>query len=509
MSRFTLPFLLAILSLNGCGTEANNPGGSGGAAGDAGSGGDGGMGGGGLFVFPCTEQGIRDAIAVGGGPNTFLCDGPTTVVTEAPIQIDDDVILDGEGKLTVDGGSDHRVFVVGTPLVITPDPVTVELRNLNITGGFVELPEVGGGGILSGGQLTILNCEITHNRASGGSGIESLGDLHIQGSRISENDGTWAIRHLGVAIRREALTITDSTISDNVGGGVSYRGPVGYIRDTTISGNEAVQDEYGGGIANAGDLFIWNTVIAGNEAERGGGIWNRGNLSLVNSTVAENTGGEGGGIYNADPFLPDVPVSGVGLLNLHRSTVSGNTAERGGGIYTAGLWQRITNSTVSGNSADEGGGIAMAGTKEGPSSLTLANTTIADNAATEGSAIWAIGESPELRSVGAIVAGSCHEAEGTVAWVSNGSNIESPGDTCNFSEMSDQPGVAPEALKLGSLGDNGGFTETHAPEAGSVAIDAMWPEDCALSLSEPFGDQRSLRRPVGPACDAGSVEFEE
>jgi predicted outer membrane repeat protein len=508
MLRFTFSFLLAVLSLNGCGDEANNSGGSGGTGG-AGSGGDGGIGGADSAVWPCTEQGIRDAITVGGGPNTFLCNGPMTVVTEAPIQIDDDVILDGEGKLTVDGGGDHRVFVVGTPLVITPDPVTVEFRNLNITGGFAELPEVGGGGILSGGQLTILNCEITHNRASGGSAIESLGDLHIQGSRISENDGTWAISHLGVAIQREALTITDSTISDNVGGGVSYRGTLGYIRDTTISGNEALQDEYGGGIANAGDLFIWNTVIAGNEAERGGGIWNRGDLSLVDSTVAENTGGEGGGIYNADPFLPDVPISGVGLLNLHRSTVSGNTAERGGGIYTAGLWQRITNSTVSGNSADEGGGIAMAGSKEGPSSLTLANTTVADNAATEGSAIWAMGESPELRFVGAIVAGSCHEAEGTVAWVSNGSNIESPGDTCNFSEMSDQPGVAPDALKLGSLGDNGGFTETHAPEAGSVAIDAMLPEDCALSLPEPFGDQRYLNRPVGPACDAGSVEFEE
>ena len=48
MFRFTFPFLLAVLSLNGCGNEANNPGGSGGAAGGAGSGGiggDGGMGG--------------------------------------------------------------------------------------------------------------------------------------------------------------------------------------------------------------------------------------------------------------------------------------------------------------------------------------------------------------------------------------------------------------------------------------------------------------------------------
>ncbi|MGB5732165.1 MAG: right-handed parallel beta-helix repeat-containing protein [Acidimicrobiia bacterium] len=459
-------------------------------------------------VWPCTEQGIRDAVAVGGGPSTFLCDGPTTVVTQAPIQIDDDVILDGEGKLTVDGGGDHRVFVVGTPMVITPDSVTVEFRNLNITGGFAELPEVGGGGILSGGHLTIVNCEITNNRSASGSGIESFGDLNIQGSTISENDGGWAIRHLGFAIQGEALTIADSRISDNVGGGVLFLGGSGSISRTTISGNRAPEGEYGGGIANSGDVYISRTVITGNEAERGGGIWNGGDLYLQDSTVAVNTAVEGGGIYNADPFLPDLPVFRVGLFRLQRSTLSGNTAERGGGIYTEGLWQRITNSTISGNSADEGGGIAMAGTKEGPSSLTLANTTVADNAATEGSAIWATGESPEIRFVGAIVAGTCQEAEGTVAWVSNGSNIESPGNTCNFSEMSDQPGVAPDALKLGSLGDNGGFTETHGPEAGSVAIDAMLPEDCALSLPEPLSDQRYLNRPIGPVCDAGSVEFE-
>jgi len=38
----------------------------------------------------------------GGGPHFFACDGPTTVWTEAEIVIDNDVILDGEGELTVD-----------------------------------------------------------------------------------------------------------------------------------------------------------------------------------------------------------------------------------------------------------------------------------------------------------------------------------------------------------------------------------------------------------------------
>ena len=60
-------------------------------------------------VCPCSEAGIRAAIAEGGGPYTFDCDGPQTVVTLEEIVIDNDVILDGEGNLTVDGNDDHPV----------------------------------------------------------------------------------------------------------------------------------------------------------------------------------------------------------------------------------------------------------------------------------------------------------------------------------------------------------------------------------------------------------------
>jgi hypothetical protein len=504
MFRVTFPFLLAMLSLNGCGAEASIPGGSGGAAGDAGGGG---MGGGGLAVWPCTEQGIRDAITLGGGPHTFGCDGPTTVMTGAPIEIDDDIILDGEGNLTVDAGGSHRVFIVGTPFGVGPEPVEVELRNMTIAGGFTSggfgtIPELGGGGVLSGGVLAITGCTITNNEAPGGSGIESLGTLTVEDSRVFGNRGTWAISHQG------EITIQDSTVSDNVGGGLAFARAQGRIFSSTFAGNSAVDGEYGGAIRNTGDLFVLASVIRGNEAERGGGVWNTGELSLVDTTIADNNAVDGGGIYNADPHLADRPIFDIGILSLTRSTMSGNTAQRGGGIYTAGLWQRLTNSTVSGNTAEMGGGIAMAGTLEGPSSLTLANATIADNEASEGSAIWATGDSPELRFIGTIVEGGCQEGAGTVTWTSRGSNIESPGDTCGFSDESDEPSVAPSALMLGPLLDNGGFTETHAPAAGSAAVDAMVPEDCPLSLPEPLGDQRYARRPIGPACDVGSVEFE-
>jgi hypothetical protein len=62
-------------------------GGDGGSAGVGGGGvgGDGGTGGMTGQEFPCTEQGIRDAIQEGGGPHTFDCGDGITVVTQAEI----------------------------------------------------------------------------------------------------------------------------------------------------------------------------------------------------------------------------------------------------------------------------------------------------------------------------------------------------------------------------------------------------------------------------------------
>ncbi|MFW2389978.1 MAG: hypothetical protein ACN4G0_16690, partial [Polyangiales bacterium] len=99
------------------------------ATGAGGMGGEGGTGGTNAQTFPCDEQGLRNAIAAGGGPHTFACDGPKRVTTSADILIDNDVILDGEGNLTLDAWArrGHRVLSV-------PEGVTAELRGLTVTG---------------------------------------------------------------------------------------------------------------------------------------------------------------------------------------------------------------------------------------------------------------------------------------------------------------------------------------------------------------------------------------
>ena len=287
--------------------------------------------------FPCSEQGIRDAIAEGGGPHAFDCDGLTTVTTEAEIAIDNNVILDGLGTLIVDGNESHPVFSV-------QEGVIAELRRFTITGG-ATIPDV----------------------------------------------------------------------------------------------------EEGGGIRNHGTLTVTDSTVSRNTAEQGAGILNFGTVALTSSTVSGNT-------------------------------ATGENPSGGGGILNSGT-ATITNSTVSGNTADRGGS-AISTFEE---SLTLVNTLIDGNC---------LIDPPE-------------EFPGEL--VSEGGNLESPGDTCGFDQPGDQANVSADNLKLGPLADNGGPTMTHALGAGSAAIDAIPEADCGVTT-----DQRGLPRPEpgGTMCDVGAFEVQ-
>jgi hypothetical protein len=433
--------------------------------------------------FPCTEQGIRDAIAEGGGPQTFDCSGPTTVVTKAEIVIDNDVILDGEGNLTVDGDEDHRVFSV-------PQGVTAELHGLSVRRGRAsgEVPEDrSGGGIANNGTLTLTNSTVSENSATGD---------YATGGGIA-NSGT--------------LTLTNSTVSSNStdaqGGGIdnTYEGTL-TLTHSTVSGNNG---SYGGGIVNDGTLTLTHSAVSGNSAEYGGGVVSYGTLTLTNSTVSENSALNGSGIDNFH-----------GTLTLTHSTVSGNSG--GGGIYTSGT-ATVTNSTVSGNSGNgitnylQSGMTLTNSTVSGNSrsgiyhwggTATVTNSTVSGNATSDvgsGIYIYIYKDQGMVTIAGSLIDGDCWNA--SVGITSFGHNIESPGNTCSFDQTGDQSGVTEEELNLGPLADNGGPTETHALGTGSVAIDRIPEADCVDADDQPLtADQRG--QPRDSMCDVGAFEVQ-
>ena len=407
-------------------------------------------------AFPCTEQGIRDAIAEGGGPHQFRCGGPTVVTTGSMILIDNDVILDGQGELTVDGNDDHRVFQVAAG-------VTAELRGFGVTNG---QSAGNGGGIDNGGVLTLRDSEVSRNRAGQSGG--------------------------GIVSFDAELTLINTSLTDNFarnGGALRASGLLA-VQDSVISGNTAIGPTQGdgGGILAAGEVLVTRTTISENTAQRvGGGICFAGvggRLSVFDTAVSRNGAvSGGGGIY----------ASG-GELFLTKSTVSHNSAPSGSGIECfpeTGLpAPTLILSTVSTNS---GGPAIFVGREV----FILNNVTVAAN--TDGSIdSSAIAETIVRNS---IIEGPCTGAP----LESSGNNVES-GDTCGLNGTSDI--VNAGDLKLDPLADNGGSTLTHLPQTDSPAVDAI-PATPPPSQGCTFAvDQRDVARPQRTACDIGAVELE-
>jgi predicted outer membrane repeat protein len=418
----------------------------------------------GSCLVACSEEGINDAIAAGGGPYIFACEGPTVLEPTAQIVIDNDVILDGEGNLTLDGDESQRVLsVVGE--------VTAELRGF----AFID-----GGGILNAGTLTISSTTVSGNTAEFGGGIGNTGFLTLIDSTVSDNT---------------ALTPQQ----EGLGGGIGNTGFLTLI-DSAVSDNTAHKS--GGGIGSSGFVQVENSTVSGNIGhQRGGGIdSSSGTVTLVDSTVSGNTAGFG--VFQG--FGAGIGESG-GTVTLTRSTVSGNTAVTGGGGISFTGTVTLTNSTVSGNTAGSVGGGGIFNAVQ-TAVLTLTSSTVSGNTADNGGSGIVSAGTVTLKST--VIEGDC-EVPGSMS--SRGGNIESPGNTCGLdpSGTDDQVNVTSGELNLGPLRDNGGPTLTQAPLANSVAIDVMPTQDCIDAEGERLEtDQRGVNRPQGPRCDAGAVEVD-
>ncbi|MDX2232400.1 MAG: filamentous hemagglutinin N-terminal domain-containing protein [Leptolyngbyaceae cyanobacterium bins.349] len=163
----------------------------------------------------------------------------------------------------------------------------------------------GGGISFSGGTLTLNNSTLSGNSAQGRSSSSSGG---------------------GISTRGGTLTLNNSTLSGNSagsGGGIATFGGTLILNNSTLSGNSAQGrfgsgDGYGGGIYNRGSLTI--TVS--------GGVPSfypiDGTLILNNSTLSSNSASlSGSGIYNSGPSLSN---GGMGNLTIWNSLIAGNQA---------------------------------------------------------------------------------------------------------------------------------------------------------------------------------------
>ena len=176
------------------------------------------------------------------------------------------------------------------------------------------------------------------NNTDGPNGLPSITSeviINGNGSTVERADGTPSFRIFAVAAEG-GLTLDNLTVSNGsvesapyitAGGGILNEGVL-TLTDSTLSNNEG--GGFGGGILNinTGTATLTNSTISGNISSfHGGGIANAGTLTLINSTISGNVTGNlgGGGFWTSG-----------GVVTLTQSTVCENLPDQIDGTYTDG-----------------------------------------------------------------------------------------------------------------------------------------------------------------------------
>jgi hypothetical protein len=247
----------------------------------------------------------------------------------------------------------------------------------------------GGGGISDGGTAVTIDASVIRDNFVGGQfgnggGLELGAPTTITNSTISGNNAGGqggGVFIVGPLQTPTSLNISDCAIMGNIaaaGGGLYNSDAAVTIADTAVSGNMTSSLRTAGGLDNAlssARMTITDSTITDNI---GSGIVNGGQMTLSGSTIAGNASqSEGGGLE-----------ASYGSVQIVNCTISGNTSAMfGGGVSLFGTASvELTSVTITGNTANGtdqiltgGGGLASFPSISQGGRALLRNTLIAGN----------------------------------------------------------------------------------------------------------------------------------
>jgi hypothetical protein len=425
-----------------------------------------------------------------------------------------------------------------------------------------------GAGIASGGKLVLRNTVVEGNTISGGvgegAGIAGSGDIEIVGSRLRDNaitgtDGSGvAIALFGeVKLLVRGSEITGNRIETSRGGRSSTGGIVGITAvgdgahsvlfdHVTIEENEIFQQDsvytslgamigiHASGVPLTADFHrvtVRNNRVSDPQRAVQGGVWGfetydaQLSASIRECLVQDNTFAAGyldGGVLYADArIFPKAPHSRIDVT-FDRSLVTGNsmqfnraTSSGAGLVMTEDGWSfpdnahvLVQNSTLHANSIT-GTAVTVA-----RGNIVFVNSTVTDNAS-RGASTLTQQLAGNISAYHSVFSGNpagtapCVPVQtgdsrpilriaGQYNWFNDpNSCVASDDEHTTF-------GVNPG---LGPLADHGGYTPSRAPADDSPLIDGG-DATCAVGgEAGPMVDQRGGLRPLGAACDLGSVEL--
>lgn len=276
-----------------------------------------------------TDTQLREACAVGG-----IYKLAKDVAIQETVKIEKSIQLDFDKHAIRQTGTGG---VIRIESAIPTDVINVELKNGTITGGNAD----SGAGvyIIRGADVTIQNCVITGNTATGVGGAihqatqpNNSNTCTLVNTRVTNNSAT-----SGGGISLGATNFQEYKVTSTLK----------LESGTVISDNSATKD--GGAIylVGNGSRFEMNgaEITDNHSGENGGGIYsaNWRGLSINSGKITGNRAQNGGGIYIENVNSASNPLEDE-VLNVGAGTViTDNTAENNGGGIFAGKNMKTTD----------------------------------------------------------------------------------------------------------------------------------------------------------------------
>jgi predicted outer membrane repeat protein len=239
---------------------------------------------------------LRDAVGstAPGDIIMFSLTPPATIsLTSGQIDIGSSIAIIGPGAnlLTVSGSNLSRIFsVAGT--------ATVTIAGLTIANGTDIVDDLGGGGLVSGGTLTVTNCAFNNNQALGGGGaiLSGSGKLFVSNCTFSLNSTTGfggAISNVGGTLSATNCTFGNNTAGVGGGGIETESASANSVTNCTFNFNGVASSGGNGSAGSGGGILIGhsttlalrNTIIAGSV---GGDCANKGSITTNSHNLIQD-----------------------------------------------------------------------------------------------------------------------------------------------------------------------------------------------------------------------------
>lgn len=388
------------------------------------------------------------------------------------------------------------------------------LEDLSVEGGFLlpstpDWPDSMGGAIHNAGYLLMRRVSIRRNNApyAGGGLYNAPGseavveDCEFTGNKLSRayahTTGSAIFNEGKIDINRCIVTGNDGTY---IGKAIANSRSLTRNADVTMSiRNSVIESNHGGGVSNQSRYGSKLTIIASsiryNSGRNGGGVENSSTAKISDTTIAFNTSRTfGGGIYTTRWH----DASSLELIN---STISGNysmaigapssaSVPGGGGIFAESGGVSIINSTVASNRSQTSGGGLLIGHEHfvSDAEALIKNSIIAGNVSERS------------------VFDDCSVDSSNAPITLVGNNIFGDDTGCPQGEANAITVPADNIFRelFGVLRDNGGSTDTHALLPGSPAIDGADSVCTDIDGEAITRDQRGYLR---NECDIGAFEL--